>query len=176
MARNINESLGVGARLELFDEYGAPLPLHLRYDTSIHPDRLHQIERTLAKLQAPRWPDTLVLRPDRSRPGPLNTGALFYVHCRHCHGPHLTAHDEPPIADHPADAHRDVNIRHNPDGSCQLLRDRRGCWPVTAAQCLNLHKLQRIADIDGQPIFELDGQGRVIGVLVTEWSRSGGWR
>jgi hypothetical protein len=171
MARNINESLGVGARLELFDEYGAPLPLHLRYDTSIHPDRLHEIERTLAKLQAPRWPENLFGSIDlpKAREGRV----LFDVHCRHCHGPHLTAHDEPPIADHPADAHRDVNIRHNADGSCQLLRDGVDVGRVTAAQCLNLHNPQRIADIDGQPIFELDEQGRVIGVLgdraVEQW-------
>ena len=171
MARNINESLGVGARLELFDEYGAPLPLHLRYDTSIHPDRLHEIERTLAKLQAPRWPENLF--------GPIDLGkaregrVLFDVHCRHCHGPHLTAHDEVPDEEHPVDAHRDVNIRHNADGSCQLLRDGVDVGQVTAAQCLNLHNPQRIADIDGQPIFELDAKGRVIGVLgdraVEEW-------
>ncbi|MBS1135937.1 MAG: hypothetical protein H6R02_3078, partial [Burkholderiaceae bacterium] len=49
MARNINESLGTGARLDAFDEHGAPLPMHLRYGTSVQPDKLHAIERTIDK-------------------------------------------------------------------------------------------------------------------------------
>ena len=120
MARNINESLGVGARLDLFDEFGAPLPLHLRYDTSIHPDRLHEIERTLATLQAPRWPEPLFGRIDeqKARAGRV----LFDVHCRHCHGPHLTAHDTPPPDQPPPDPNLDVNIEHNADGSCELVK------------------------------------------------------
>ena len=165
MARNINESLGVGARLDLFDEFGAPLPLHLRYDTSIHPDRLHEIERTLATLRAPRWPEPLFGRIDeqKARAGRV----LFDVHCRHCHGPHLTAHDTPPPDRPPPDPNLDINIEHNADGSCTLVKRVGDEWvpvgTVSDRQCLNLHNPQRIADIDGKPMYQLSEHGRVIG-------------
>ncbi|NHA14418.1 di-heme-cytochrome C peroxidase [Thioalkalivibrio sp. XN279] len=161
MARNINESLGVGARLELFDAYGAPLPLHLRYDTSIMPDRIHHIERTLARLEAPRWPEHLFgpIDLEKAREGRV----LFDVHCRHCHGPHLTAHDEPPQADHPPDPNLAVGLVHNADGSCSLKSAEAGEVKLTVQQCLNLHNPQRIADIEGRILYELDDQGRVLG-------------
>lgn len=171
MARNINESLGVGARLDLFDEFGAPLPAHLRYDTSIHPDRLHEIERTLAKLEAPKWPGHLFgpIDFERARAGRV----LFDVHCRHCHGPHLTAHDTPPTHEHQADPGLDINLRHDADGRCTLLRRGEPVAVVDARQCLNLHNPQRITDGDGEPLYALDAKGRVIGVrgneAVPEW-------
>ncbi len=175
MARNINESLGVGARLDLFDEFGAPLPLHLRYDTSIHPDKLHEIERTLATLKAPGWPEHLfgAIDPAQAREGRV----LFDVHCRHCHGPHLTATDAPGSQRPPPDPNLDVNIEHNADGSCTLVKQVDGKWEpvgtVSGRQCLNLHNPQRIADVDGKPLYQLDDQGRVIGKLgddaVPEW-------
>jgi hypothetical protein len=171
MARNINESLGVGARLELFDEFGAPLPMHLRYDTSIDPVRLHEIESTLARLEAPAWPEHLFGRPDmaKARQGRV----LFDVHCRHCHGPHLTAHEGVPPATELEDRHLDVNIRHNPDGSCALVRHGEVVDEVSAGQCLNLHNPQRLSDIDGQPYYAVDEHGRVTGKLgdaaIEEW-------
>ena len=161
MARNINESLGVGARLELFDEFGAPLPFHLRYDTSIMPDRLHHIERTLAKLEAPAWPEHLFgeIDMEKARAGRV----LFDVHCRHCHGPHLDAHDEPPTGAHPPDPHLAVGLVHHADGTCSL--SAAGAKPVKldAQQCLNLHNPQRIADIEGRLRFEIDDEGKVVG-------------
>jgi hypothetical protein len=161
MARNINESLGVGARLELFDAYGAPLPLHLRYDTSIMPDRIHHIERTLARLEAPRWPQHLfgAIDTEKARAGRV----LFDVHCRHCHGPHLGAHDTPPRVDHPPDPNLAVGLVHHADGSCSLTSATAGEVRITAQQCLNLHNPQRIADIEGNIVYELDAQGRVLG-------------
>lgn len=174
MARNINESLGVGARLDLFDEYGAPLPLHLRYDTSIHPDRLHEIERTLAKLKAPRWPEQLFGRIDveQARAGRV----LFDVHCRHCHGPHLDAYVEPKFID--------VATGERKPGVTFVLRDDGSCAasspdhpqagrPLTEAQCLNLQNPQRIADVDGRAVYEVDDSLTVTGTdgrrSVAEW-------
>ena len=163
MARNINESLGVGARLELFDSYGAPLPFHLRYDTSIMPDRIHHIERTLARLEAPRWPEHLFGAIDREKA--REGRVLFDVHCRHCHGPHLTAHDTPPDVDHPPDPNLAVGLVHHADGTCSLTSTEAGEVRLTAQQCLNLHNPQRIADIDGTILYELDEQGRVLGPI-----------
>jgi len=161
MARNINESLGVGARLELFDEFGAPLPFHLRYDTSIMPDRVHHIERTLARLKAPTWPKHLFgpIDIDKAKEGRV----LFDVHCRHCHGPHLSAHDSPPTGKHPPDPHLAVGLVDHADGTCSLTSTEAGEVRLSAQQCLNLHNPQRIADIEGRILYELDEKGRVLG-------------
>jgi cytochrome c5 len=174
MARNINESLGVGARLDLFDEFGAPLPLHLRYDTSIHPDRLHEIERTLAKLRAPRWPEQLFGKIDveKARAG----RALFDVHCRHCHGPHLDAYVDPKFVDAGTGERKPgVTFVLRDDGSCAASSPEhpQAGRPLTEAQCLNLQSPQRIADVDGQAVYEVDDALQVTGTLgarhVEEW-------
>jgi hypothetical protein len=175
MARNINESLGVGARLDLFDEFGAPLPLHLRYDTSIHPDRLHEIEGTLAKLKAPRWPQQLFGKIDveKARAGRV----LFDVHCRHCHGPHLDPYVDPKFVDASTGGRKPgVTFVLLGDGTCAAtLPDEpvKGP-PLTEAQCLNLQNPQRIADVDGNLAYEIDEDSlRVTGTLgakaVDEW-------
>lgn len=156
MARNINESLGVGARLDLFDEHGAPLPMHLRYGTSIHPDRLHEIERTLAKLQAPRWPEGLFGRIDvaKARKG----RALFEANCRHCHGPHREAARLP--ADYKPDKYVSPELHFENDGRCWFRPDQ----PLSPQQCLNLQNPQRVADVDGRLRYELDQDGHIIGI------------
>jgi hypothetical protein len=174
MARNINESLGVGARLDLFDEFGAPLPLHLRYDTSIHPARLHEIERTLAKLKAPRWPDQLFGKIDaeKARAGRV----LFDVHCRHCHGPHLDPYVDPKFVDAATGERKPgVTFVLLDDGTCAASSSEhpgKG-QPLTEAQCLNLQNPQRIADVDGQAVYEVDDALKVTGTLgdrhVDEW-------
>jgi len=174
MARNINESLGVGARLDLFDEFGAPLPLHLRYDTSIHPDRLHEIERTLAKLKAPRWPEQLFGKIDieKARAGRV----LFDVHCRHCHGPHLDPYVDPKFID-AATGERQPGVTFvlGEDGSCAASSPEhpRAGPPLTEAQCLNLQNPQRIADVEGRAVYEIDDKLRVTGTngseSVVEW-------
>lgn len=180
MARNINESLGVGARLDLFDEFGAPLPPALRYDTSIHPDRLHEIERTLAKLQAPQWPEQLfgAIDAEKARAGRV----LFDVHCRHCHGPHLDPYVAPGTeASQGGDSNLAINVQFHADGSCTLLPtgnpERPADWPWTGAlaprQCLNLQNPQRIADVDGKPMYAVNDKGQVTAALghegVEEW-------
>jgi hypothetical protein len=178
MARNVNESLGVGARLDLFDEFGAPLPMHLRYGTSIQPDRLHDIERTLARLQAPAWPEHLfgTLDMERARKG----RALFDANCRHCHGPHVDPADVPPES-YSQDQDIAVPLKYHNGGTCTLTVTDE-CRPEDAAcasgreprptrdvnlspqQCLNLQNPQRVADIHGNPVFRLDANGNVIGL------------
>jgi hypothetical protein len=156
MARNVNESLGVGARLDLFDEFGAPLPPRLRYSTSIQPDRLHAIERTLATLKAPAWPQQLFGKIDmeQARQG----RALFDVNCRHCHGPHVDA------ASLPKDYHEDpavagsVHFEH--DGTCWFT----GGPPLSGQQCLNLQNPQRVTDVHGHAVFKLDRDGNITGL------------
>jgi hypothetical protein len=175
MARNINESLGVGARLDLFDEFGAPLPLHLRYDTSIHPDRLHEIEGTLAKLKTPRWPEQLFGKIDveQARAGRV----LFDVHCRHCHGPHVDPYVDPTFVD-AATGERMPGVKFvlRDDGTCAASspeHPQEGTL-LTEAQCLNLQNPQRIADVDGRAVYELEKDSlRVTGTrgtdAVDEW-------
>jgi mono/diheme cytochrome c family protein len=174
MARNINESLGVGARLDLFDEYGAPLPLHLRYDTSIHPDRLHEIERTLAKLEAPRWPGAVFgeIDVEKARAGRV----LFDVHCRHCHGPHLDPYVDPKFIDAATGGRRPgVTFVLRDDGSCAASSPEypQPGRPLTEAQCLNLQNPQRIAEVDGRTVYEVDDSLTVTGTdgsrSVAEW-------
>lgn len=174
MARNINESLGVGARLDLFDEFGAPLPLHLRYDTSIHPDRLHEIEGTLAKLKAPRWPEQLFGKIDveQARAGRV----LFDVHCRHCHGPHLDPYVDPKFIDAATGERKPgVTFVLLGDGTCAASSPEHPVkgLSLTEAQCLNLQNPQRIADVDGQAAYEIDDALQVTGTFgnrhVTEW-------
>ncbi len=180
MARNINESLGVGARLDLFDEFGAPLPLEKRYDTSIRPDRLHEIERTLAKLEAPRWPEHLFGRIDveKARAGRV----LFDVHCRHCHGPHLDPYvAQASVGAVTSDPNLAVNVEFFADGSCTLVPDgnppRPPGWKWTGAltprQCLNLQNPQRIADVNGRLVYRVNDKGQVTGTdghkHVEEW-------
>jgi len=174
MARNINESLGVGARLDLFDEFGAPLPLNLRYDTSIHPDRLHEIERTLSQLKAPRWPEQLFgeIKPEKARAGRV----LFDVHCRHCHGPHLDPYVDPQFVDEATgQPKRGVTFVLRDDGSCAASSPEHPVpgRPLTAAQCLNLQNPQRIADVAGRKVYEVDGDLKVTGTdggrSVEEW-------
>jgi mono/diheme cytochrome c family protein len=78
MARNVNESLGVRARLELKDK------AHL-FESSAMLSDMHCIETVLQHLKAPRWPDELFGTPD---PALAAEGeALFNSTCRTCHGP-----------------------------------------------------------------------------------------
>jgi hypothetical protein len=176
MARNVNESLGVGARLELFDEYGMPLPPALRYETSVEPDHLHAIERTLARLEAPKWPESLFgsIDMEKARRG----RALFDVNCRHCHGPHVTPANVPPES-YSNDPNVAVPLRFHADGTCTLTVNSRPAGTsasktpaaertrdvrLTPQQCLNLQNPQRVADIDGRAVFKLDDDGNVIGL------------
>jgi mono/diheme cytochrome c family protein len=90
LARNIGESLGVGAVINLTDSYGNPVPPEQRYESSVNLPNLDLIEHTLQKLKPPRWPEDLL--------GPIDQTLaargkdLFESHCQGCHGPHPADH------------------------------------------------------------------------------------
>ncbi len=67
MARNIGEALGVGARLQIFDEHGQPLRGEQRYASSVRLHDLHALEETLQQLKPPTWPEDLFGRIDLQR-------------------------------------------------------------------------------------------------------------
>ena len=86
MARNMGEALGVGARINLLDPYGRPLPKEERFSSSIRVENLHDIETTLQQLGQPQWNEQLLGTIDLSR---AEEGRkLFEQHCVSCHGPH----------------------------------------------------------------------------------------
>src|SRR5262249_47053785 len=84
MARNMGESLGVGARIHLTDAYGRPLPPAERYHPATLVENLVKIEDALQRLLPPRWPEELLGKID---PAKAEQGrALFAQHCSPCHG------------------------------------------------------------------------------------------
>jgi mono/diheme cytochrome c family protein len=99
MARNMGEALGVGARINLVDPYGRPLPPEQRFTSSILVENLHSIETTLQQLNQPKWDEELfgVIDWERAARGKN----LFKKHCVSCHGPHKVAakvkHAEAPL-------------------------------------------------------------------------------
>lgn len=85
MARNIGEALGVGARLQIFDEHGQPLRGEQRYASSVRLHDLHALEETLQQLKPPTWPEDLFGRIDLQRAS--QGRALFEANCAFCHAP-----------------------------------------------------------------------------------------
>ncbi len=161
MARNVNEALGVGARLDLFDDVGLPLPAEQRFRTSVSPERLHRIESTLAELTAPRWPAELWGEPDMKLAS--RGRGLFDVHCRDCHGPHRGPAFPKTPQDYD-DPHLAADLKYVVDDAsgekyCTLSGERIG-----DQACLHLQNPQRIADAQGRPMFRLNEEGAVIGV------------
>jgi mono/diheme cytochrome c family protein len=86
LARNIGESLGVGAVIRMTDNYGNPLPPEHRFDSSVDIENLGTIEHTLQTLRPPRWPEQLLGAIDQAKAA--KGRALFVAHCEGCHGPH----------------------------------------------------------------------------------------
>jgi hypothetical protein len=85
MARNMAESLGVGAELPLTDPYGRPLSKEHRFTSSALVENLYQIEQLLHDLKPPKWPEQLLGPIDRKKTAYGQT--LFGTHCAHCHEP-----------------------------------------------------------------------------------------
>ena len=85
LARNMGESLGVGADLGLADDYGRALPLEQRFSSSSNVDNLVQIEEVLHKLKAPKWPDQILDPIDMKKAAAGKQ--LFGIYCAHCHQP-----------------------------------------------------------------------------------------
>lgn len=96
MARNIGESLGVGATLSLFDHNGQPLAGDARYPSSVRLEDLYRIETTLQKLQPPAWPEAVLGKVDLARAA--QGRALFQQHCQMCHVPEVKWADGRPEA------------------------------------------------------------------------------
>ncbi|MEL7312843.1 MAG: di-heme-cytochrome C peroxidase [Pseudomonadota bacterium] len=86
LARNIGEAMGVGAVVDLIDEYGAPIPREQRYSSSVRIPELVEIEHTLQRLQPPEWPAQIFGQVDQTLAA--EGRQLFETHCQGCHGPH----------------------------------------------------------------------------------------
>lgn len=86
MARNLGESLGVGADFNLLDRYNRPLPEHRQFDTSTRIPDLYKIETALQHLRPPVWPEEHLGEIDKAKA--VNGGLLFIRTCQGCHGPH----------------------------------------------------------------------------------------
>jgi mono/diheme cytochrome c family protein len=91
MARNIGEAMGTGAKYELVDRYGRPLPPSERFRSTAMLENLHTIELTLRKLQPPVWNEFVLGPVDHAKA--QRGKALFDEHCVTCHGPHLASPD-----------------------------------------------------------------------------------
>ena len=85
MTRNVSESLGTGARAELLNSYGAPIPRDQQFDTSVMINNLGQLETALWSLEPPKWNEDCLgkIDWDKAKRGE----ALFANSCQHCHGP-----------------------------------------------------------------------------------------
>ena len=88
MARNMGESLGVGATLHSMDLYGRPIPPSERLTAETMIDNLKVIEeKAIRTLTPPKWPGEILGPIDRTK---AETGrALYLQHCAGCHQPCL---------------------------------------------------------------------------------------
>ncbi len=86
MARNLGESLGVGAAYHFVDVYGRPIAEDLRYPTTTRILDLHTIELALRRLRPPAWDENLLGAIDRDKA--VRGGLHFIRTCQGCHGPH----------------------------------------------------------------------------------------
>ncbi|MEO1576944.1 MAG: cytochrome c, partial [Pseudomonadota bacterium] len=87
LARNIGESLGVGAVIDLVNAEGKPLPEERRFSNSVRIPDLVTIERTLQRLTPPPWPAEIFGAVDAQKAA--HGRDLFEQHCQGCHGPHV---------------------------------------------------------------------------------------
>lgn len=92
MARNIGESLGVGASLTLHEENGQPVPLDQRYSSSTRVRDLYTLEETLKRLKPPTWPEAVLGKIDLPRAS--KGRALFAENCAYCHAPNPQPEDK----------------------------------------------------------------------------------
>lgn len=86
MARNLGESLGVGANYDFFDTYKRPIPKSDRYTTTSRMLDLHKIELALRRLRPPVWREDLLGAIDMDKA--VKGGVAFIRTCQGCHGPH----------------------------------------------------------------------------------------
>ena len=85
MARNVLQILGNGGLTNFIDDTGEPTKLPERWDTSIDFEGLHELEVGFRKLSAPKWPDSIFGKYDRTLA--LDGRKLFEENCASCHSP-----------------------------------------------------------------------------------------
>jgi hypothetical protein len=85
LARNLGESLGVGADPGLVDPYEAPMPKDLRFIASAKVYNLVKLETLLRDLEPPQWPEDVfgVIDPAKAEKGRV----LYGKYCASCHQP-----------------------------------------------------------------------------------------
>ena len=85
LARNLGETLGVGADYQLVQEDGSPVAEENRFATTTAVNNLIVLEDALKTLRPPKWPEEILgaIDCDRARKGQ----EYFKVMCAHCHGP-----------------------------------------------------------------------------------------
>ncbi|WPO98936.1 di-heme-cytochrome C peroxidase [Pseudomonas sp. HR96] len=180
MARNVGESLGVGATLTFFDEHGQPLQGADRYPSSVRVRDLHLIEQTLQRLQPPTWPQELFGKVDLARAA--QGRALFQENCAGCHVPtvdHGSGHPvaqlhmlptevigtDPTSADNIADQTFDVSaLRWDP----AELKQRKDVQFVPALQNLDLTRVSVATGLAYVTAFVEDRAYREAGVGPAE--------
>jgi mono/diheme cytochrome c family protein len=85
MARNLGESLGVGAIMTAVDPYGRPVPKdHQLFSTTLV-NNLVKLEEAISELQSPKWPEDLLGKIDQEKAA--RGKVLFEKHCAKCHVP-----------------------------------------------------------------------------------------
>ena len=97
MARNVGETLGVLAPIELVDNAGNVIKGKDFGNTLVDVDGLHCSEGLLRLLKPPKWPEDVLGKIDieRAKQGKL----LFADRCKFCHGPHPSKPYAWPVAD-----------------------------------------------------------------------------
>ncbi|WLQ12547.1 cytochrome c [Hahella aquimaris] len=86
LARNIGEALGVGARVDLVNADGSPVPPGERFHSAVRIEDLARIESALQTLKAPTWPEKIFGPVDQTLAA--KGEGLFRRYCQGCHGPH----------------------------------------------------------------------------------------
>lgn len=134
MARNVNESLGVRARVNLRDK-------NKLFDSTAMLSEMHCIETSLQHLVAPLWPQELFGKVDQEL---AEQGQVIFTEvCQSCHGPFLvTGPDDPdrnptnddckvchgpwgPEADHSSNPLELMSARHKETHSRYALQTER---------------------------------------------------
>jgi hypothetical protein len=87
MARNIGESMGVGAKYAFVNGYGNPQDTAQRYRSTALIHNLDEIENTLRALKPPAWPEDMLGAIDTARAA--KGKRQFNQYCVGCHGPHI---------------------------------------------------------------------------------------
>ncbi len=141
MARNLGESLGVGARVSLVNQEGQPVPASQQFVSTAMIPNLHVIEHTLRALQPPKWPEELLGKID---PQKRDRGkALYQQHCAMCHQPCLVTPQDMAV-ERPGDQADGYTLWQ----INQIPADMVGTDPLAALNFVNVRLDLSMAGID----------------------------